>query len=51
LGAGFDSSFFRLKSQNLLGRTLFIEVINVYIQLGFRFRNVNVILQSFGSLI
>jgi len=37
LGAGFDSSFFRLKSQNLLGRTLFIEVINVYIQLCFRF--------------
>jgi tRNA wybutosine-synthesizing protein 4 len=30
LGAGFDSSFFRLNSQNLLGRTLFIEVINVY---------------------
>ena len=27
LGAGFDSSFFRLKSQNLLTQTLFIEVI------------------------
>lgn len=26
LGAGFDSSFFRLKSQDLLENTLFIEV-------------------------
>ena len=26
LGAGFDSSFFRLKSQNILTHTLFIEV-------------------------
>ena len=26
LGAGFDASFFRLKTQNLLAHTLFIEV-------------------------
>lgn len=30
LGAGFDSSFFRLKHNNLLTNTLFIEVLFVF---------------------
>ena len=30
LGAGFDSTYFRLKALNLLNRTLFIEVIGVF---------------------